>query len=38
MKKTPRSYTVKELEIGIEYQPIKYFEFVAMYTLIIKKI
>jgi hypothetical protein len=32
-EKDARSYTVKELEIGIEYQPIKYFEFVAMYTL-----
>jgi hypothetical protein len=28
-----RSYLVKELEIGIEYQPIKNLEFVAMYTI-----
>jgi hypothetical protein len=28
-----RSYTVKELEIGTEWQPIKNLEFVAMYTL-----
>jgi hypothetical protein len=28
-----RSYTVKELEIGLEWQPIKYFELVAMYTI-----
>lgn len=28
-----RSYSVKELEIGVEWQPIKNFEVVAMYTL-----
>jgi hypothetical protein len=28
-----RSYRVKELEIGVEWQPIKNFEFVAMYTM-----
>jgi hypothetical protein len=28
-----RSHTVKELEIGVEWQPIKYFELVAMYTI-----
>jgi hypothetical protein len=28
-----RSYSVKELEIGIEWQPIKNFELVAMYTI-----
>ena len=28
-----RSYNVKELEIGIEWQPYKSFEFVAMYTI-----
>lgn len=28
-----RSYTVKELEIGAEWQPIKAFEIVAMYTI-----
>ncbi len=27
-----RSYTVKELELGIEWQPIKAFEIVAMYV------
>jgi hypothetical protein len=27
-----RSYEVKELEIGIEWQPVKQFELVAMYT------
>jgi hypothetical protein len=27
-----RSYTVKETEIGLEWQPIKNFEFVAAYT------
>lgn len=27
-----RSYWVNEYELGIEWQPIKYFEFVAMYT------
>ncbi len=28
-----RSYTVNESEFGIEWQPIKNFEFVAMYTI-----
>ncbi|MGL4630491.1 MAG: porin [Leadbetterella sp.] len=28
-----RSYTVKEYELGIEWQPSKNFEFVAMYTM-----
>ncbi len=28
-----RSYTVKEIEIGVEWQPIKNFELVAMYTM-----
>jgi hypothetical protein len=28
-----RSYLVKELEIGAEWQPFKNFEFVAMYTI-----
>ncbi len=28
-----RSYRVKEMEIGVEWQPFKNFEFVAMYTL-----
>lgn len=28
-----RSYNVNELEIGLEWQPIKNFEFVAMYTM-----
>lgn len=28
-----RSYTVKELEIGFEWQPIKAFEVVAIYTI-----
>ena len=28
-----RSYTVNEYEIGVEWQPIKNFEFVAMYTI-----
>ncbi len=28
-----RSYRVKELEIGIEWQPVKQFELVAMYTI-----
>ncbi|SFU09071.1 Phosphate-selective porin O and P [Algoriphagus locisalis] len=27
-----RSYTVKELELGLEWQPMKSFELVAMYT------
>lgn len=28
-----RSYTVNEYEIGLEWQPVKNFEFVAMYTI-----
>lgn len=28
-----RSYTVNELEIGLEWQPVKNFELVAMYTI-----
>ena len=28
-----RSYDVKELEIGFEWQPVKQFELVAMYTI-----
>jgi hypothetical protein len=28
-----RSYTVNEYEIGIEWQPLRFFELVAMYTL-----
>ncbi len=28
-----RSYTVKEFEVGLEWQPHKTFEFVAMYTI-----
>jgi len=28
-----RSYTVKELELGVEWQPIKAFEVVAIYTI-----
>lgn len=28
-----RSYTVKEVEIGLEWQPVKQFELVAMYTI-----
>jgi hypothetical protein len=28
-----RSYLVRELEIGAEWQPFKNFEFVAMYTI-----
>ncbi len=28
-----RSYTVNDLEIGVEWQPVKNFEFVAMYTI-----
>jgi hypothetical protein len=32
-EKDARSYTVKELEIGLEWQPLKHFEFVAMYTI-----
>jgi hypothetical protein len=32
-EKDARSYTVKELELGIEWQPNKNFELVAMYTI-----
>ncbi len=28
-----RSYNVRELEVGIEWQPVKQFELVAMYTI-----
>ena len=28
-----RSYRVKELELGVEWQPVRNFEFVAMYTI-----
>ncbi|MCL7986970.1 OprO/OprP family phosphate-selective porin [Sphingobacterium sp. lm-10] len=28
-----RSYDVKELELGVEWQPSRYFELVAMYTI-----
>lgn len=28
-----RSYLVREWELGIEWQPVKYFELVAMYTI-----
>jgi hypothetical protein len=28
-----RSYKVNELELGVEWQPVKQFEFVAMYTI-----
>ena len=28
-----RSYDVNEYEIGVEWQPIKYFELVAQYTI-----
>ncbi|MGV3765303.1 MAG: porin [Chitinophagaceae bacterium] len=28
-----RSYTVRDLEIGVEWQPVKYFELVAMYVI-----
>lgn len=28
-----RSYTVNEYELGVEWQPVKNFEFVAMYTI-----
>jgi hypothetical protein len=31
-EKDARSYSVKELEIGVEWQPVKNFELVAMYT------
>lgn len=32
-EKDARSYTVKEFEIGIEWQPVKAFELVVMYTM-----
>jgi phosphate-selective porin len=32
-EKDARSYHVKELEIGVEWQPYKQFELVAMYTM-----
>ena len=32
-EKDARSYTVKEFEIGIEWQPVRAFELVAMYTI-----
>ena len=32
-EKDARSYTVNELEVGLEWQPHKTFEFVAMYTI-----
>lgn len=32
-EKDARAYSVREVEIGIEWQPVKYFEFVAMYTI-----
>ncbi len=32
-EKDARSYTVKELELGLEWQPNKNFELVAMYTI-----
>jgi hypothetical protein len=32
-EKDARSYTVKEAELGIEWQPNKHFELVAMYTI-----
>ncbi len=32
-EKDARRYTVRETEIGMEWQPSKYFELVAMYTL-----
>lgn len=32
-EKDARSYTVKELELGVEWQPSKNFELVAMYTI-----
>ncbi|KUG08326.1 porin [Solirubrum puertoriconensis] len=28
-----RSYSVRELEVGVEWQPVKFFELVPMYTL-----
>ena len=32
-EKDARSYLVKELELGVEWQPVKNFELVAMYTI-----
>ena len=32
-----RNYKVNELELGVEWQPIKQFEFVAMYTISSRK-
>jgi phosphate-selective porin len=32
-EKDARSYNVKELEIGVEWQPVKQFELVAAYTI-----
>jgi len=32
-EKDARSYLVKDLEIGLEWQPVKQFELVAMYTI-----
>lgn len=32
-EKDARSYAVKEFEVGVEWQPFKTFEFVAMYTI-----
>lgn len=32
-EKDARAYSVREVEIGLEWQPVKYFEFVAMYTI-----
>lgn len=32
-EKDARSYTVNEFEVGLEWQPNKTFEFVAMYTI-----
>jgi hypothetical protein len=32
-EKDARSYDVKELEIGLEWEPVKNFELVAMYTM-----
>lgn len=32
-EKDARSYDVKELEIGLEWEPVKNFELVAMYTI-----
>lgn len=32
-EKDARSYRVSDLEIGIEWQPVKQFELVAIYTI-----